>query len=153
MHKYRFTELICIISAIVFIIFTQQGEAPTDMSANEIFSLLEEASADELCSRDKLYMKDKLGIELDGESFVWYSSDDVMNVNELIVAVADDAQLNELKSLLEEYVDEKYKLFNGYAPEEAALLGSAVIEIKANVLFFCVGESADELYASLISLM
>lgn len=154
MHKYRFVELLCIILAVLFILSSQMADKPTDMTAQQLYASLEQAEENDLIERDKLFLKDKFAIELQAsDSFVYYSSDDVMNVNEIFIGVVNDGDINEIKEKFENYLNEKYNLFNGYAPEQAAMLDAARVETVSNVIFFCVSSDADEIFSSLSALM
>ena len=154
MHKYRFVELLCIILAVLFIISSEISVKNVDMSADDICFAIEFTSDESLEKRNNLYIKDKLSLDFsENVDFVYYSSDDVMNVNEILIAVVADDSTEEIKAALENYLSEKFNLFNGYAPEQAALLDSARIEIISNLVFFCVSADADKYFSAVQQLL
>ena len=149
MHKYRFVELLCIVFAVLFIVSSEISVKNVEISAEQIYSSIDFVTEEALEKRNNLYIRDKFSLDFsENVDYIYYSSDDVMNVNEILIAVVFDDSVNEIKQSLESYLAEKYNLFNGYAPEQAALLDSARIEIISNLVFFCVNADADEYYSA-----
>ena len=66
-----------------------------------------------------------------------------MNVNELFVAITDGEVSDDILTSFEEYVNEKYVLYNGYAPEQASYLNDYVLDVRSGALIFCVGKNAE----------
>lgn len=153
MNKYRIVELLCVVFAVIFIVNSVSGEKTTSMTASEITESILSDEFSSYIERDREYVREKYGFDPEiFTSFSCYSSDDIMNVNEFFVGVAEDKVDASVSETIEAYRSEKHTLFDDYAPEEAALLDAARLEIKGNVIIFCVSENADEIYSAFTSL-
>ena len=153
MNKYRFVEILCVIFAVLFIAGSLRGDATLDMTAYEITENICSQLCTELSAGDRDSVRERLGFDPDSfSSFSYYSSDDIMNVREIFIGVSPENTDSTVSEAIRKYLDEKHKLFEGYAPEEAALLKNARIEEKGNVIIFIVAENADEIYSAFLEL-
>lgn len=76
---------------------------------------------------------------------IYYSVDDIMNVNELLILrVEDDEHRQEIKDSVSRYLEEKTAAFDGYGTNQFGLLNSAVLTEKGKYLFFGVSEDVLE---------
>ena len=76
---------------------------------------------------------------------IYYSVDDIMNVNELlIVRVEDDDKRQSVREAVEKYLEEKTAAFDGYGTNQFGLLSSTVLTEKGEYLFFGVSEDVLE---------
>ncbi len=76
---------------------------------------------------------------------VYYKVDDIMNVNELLVAhVKDDGKREQLITAVQSYLDTKTESFDGYGTNQFGLLSHGVITEKGEYVFFGVGEDVLE---------
>ena len=72
---------------------------------------------------------------------IYYSVDDIMNVNELlIVRVEDDDNREIVADAVNQYLKEKTDSFDGYGTNQFGLLSSAVTTGKGTYYFFGVSE-------------
>ncbi len=154
MHKYRFIELLCIGFTVVFVFCSMSGSTKTiDMTAAEISEKICDEECSTLISRDRSYVKEKLGIDTqDFVDFVYCSSDDIMDVREIFIAVSENEISKTVFKAIEDYRTEKFNLYNGYAPDAALLLKNAVFECRDNILIFAVSDNADAVYSAFNSL-
>ncbi len=153
MKKYIFVEAICIVLTLLFVISSLGSEKSTLKSAKEITDAINIYSFDEtLKERDGLFIKDAFGIDLaQFSSYSYYSSDDVMNVTEVFVGVFNDSSTDGIKELFEDYQAQKYNLFNGYAPEQAAWLDAFIYDEISGTVIIIVAENADEIYSAILN--
>ena len=145
--KYRIIEIFCVVCAALFIVFSVMSNTGSKKSADEIYKEMSENSptAQGVVLRDNTFFKKTFGISADGfEGFVYYSSDDVMNVNELLIVKFDNKQsARELTEKIEKYISDNRKIFEGYAPQQEEMLKNYVLETNTNTLFFYVGEKSE----------
>lgn len=145
--KYRIIEIFCVIFAAAFIAYSVFSNTGSKKSAEEIYGKMAEDSrfSRGLILRDNSFFKKTFGVSADEfESFVYYSSDDVMDVNELLIVKFDkNRAAQELKEKIENYVSENIEIFEGYAPEQGELLKNYILETNANTLFFFVGGESE----------
>ncbi len=139
-------ELVCVVLLGVIIAFV----CLQDSVSNQPFEAVEKAvvsaaMTEGLTSRDSLEVKKKLSLEGDAYvDFVCYSSDSVMDVRELMLFKAPDANsVRAISSKIEEYAHEKAKIFEGYAPEESSMLSSHVLIGKKGYVLFYVGDEQE----------
>ncbi|MBE6715360.1 MAG: DUF4358 domain-containing protein [Ruminococcaceae bacterium] len=145
MNKYRITEIICVVLVLLFIVNSVKGETLTEKSAEElsssVISLMDDAS---LLQRSKSFIKEQFNIDISGFSSVsYYSSDDVMNVNELFIGVLSEDYDANISEVFSGYAKDRYNLYNGYANEQAAHLDNYVLSSQNGAVIFCVGKNAD----------
>ena len=75
--------------------------------------------------------------EYDGIYFA--KSDDVMDVREiLIIKLKENQSAEDAIKKIEKRVSAKQTLFEGYAPEQSAMLKNYVLRQKAGFIFYCV---------------
>ena len=142
--KYKIAELLCVAAVIVFIVFSLSLNSATDKSAEEIGSeIAEQIDLSGLVERDGLFFKKTFGSSADEfDSIMYYSSDDVMNVSEmLVIKLADASPSTEISEQIEEYVDSRYDTFAAYAPEQGEMLKNHVLKKKGNVIFMYIGSN------------
>lgn len=142
--KYKIAELFCVVAVIVFIAFSLSLNSTTEKSAEEIgLEIAEQIDISGLAERDGLFFKktfDRSADEFD--SVMYYSSDDVMNVSEmLVIKLADASPSTEISEQIEEYVDSRYDTFAAYAPEQGKMLKNHVLKKKGNVIFMYIGSN------------
>lgn len=148
MKKYLFAEIVCIIAALVFIFFSVSDSFVTDKTADELSDNLIELIGEDIKIRNTVFTAEKFDMDLSVfESFIYASSDDVMNVNELFIGVYSDGNHSDVRDVFVTYAEDRYNLFNGYAPHQAAILNNYILEEKSGVVIFCVSENADAVFS------
>lgn len=155
MTKYRIAEIVCVCLAVVFIVVSFPKEIKTDKTASDISSEILPMMKDEtLIERDSSFVREKFGIDSSSySSFTYYSSDDVMNVNELFIAVFSEKVPVSFADGFKSYSEDRFNLYNGYVPEQARFLENCAILTEGNVFLFCVGENSVEISAFLAECM
>lgn len=141
MSSERKKEIVCVLFLAVFIFFITRGSGKSSKSAQEIFEEVSPSmDISELQECNSVRFKKEFGLNVnDFGSVVYYASDSVMQVKELlVVCLASDEQKDLLMETLESRVEEKCKLFEGYAAEQSALLEKYLLEEKAGVVIFAV---------------
>lgn len=147
MNKHRVTEIICVVFLICFIFFISREDTVSDKTVQEVaVAVSMEINIDELTSYKKNKVKKEFGIEFDGiDSFVYYASDSVMNVEELLVIkLKEGAKADDITEKIEARVKDKQVLFEGYAPEQSALLKNYVLSVSHGFIFYAVGEESTD---------
>lgn len=153
MTKYRITEILCVVLAVVFIAFSVDTEKNTEKTAEQLVQPLIKLMEDNtLLSRDSAFIRERLKLDTEAfSSFSYYSSDDVMNVNELLIIVFENSVPEGISDGLSDYALDRYNLYNGYAPEAAQYLKDRVISVEGNAVIFCVGKNSSEILSAFSS--
>lgn len=85
---------------------------------------------------------------LDGseyEGYLLYISDDLMNVNELlIVKIKDVSQLSVLEDAVDERNADQIRNFHGYGTDQEELLQNAVVLEWGSYFFYAVSDQAEQ---------
>lgn len=145
--KVRFFEILCIVFLAVFIFSVTQGETYSTKTVDEVeSSVLEVFSTKDLKKIKKNKLKEEFSFDFDQiDSFSYYASDSIMNVNEiLIIKLKPEVNYEETEQLIMERLGKKQVLFEGYAPNESALLQSYVLKCDSGFVFYAIGEQAQQ---------
>lgn len=141
--KYKLAELLCVILIIIFVAFSISTNAKTQKSAKEISTeITKQIDISELSERDNLFFSKTFGRSSDEfESIAYYSSDDVMNVSEiLVIKLNDSSPSSEIYEQFEEYINSRYDTYAAYAPNQGDQLKNRILERKGNVIFMYIGD-------------
>ena len=149
MNKHRIFEIICVVLLICFIFFISREESYSDKSVRDVVDAVSvEINVEELKSYNKNKIQEEFDIEFqDIDSYAYYASDSVMNVEELLVIkLKEGAKADNITEKIEQRVKDKQVLFEGYAPEQSAMLKNYVLIYQKGFIFYAVcDEWADTL--------
>lgn len=151
MSRQRIFEIISIVALVAFIAVMSFEPTYSDKTADEV---AETVSAEFDTSGLKKMKKSKVIEEFDisfdeVDSFVYYADDAVMNVTELlIIKLKEDASADDIMDKLKSCVESKQVLFEGYAPEQSALLKDYVLYDSSGFVFYAVGDNAAKALAA-----
>ena len=140
--KIKIAELFCAVLAVIFIAFSLSLNAKTDKTAKDISSeITSQVDVSKLMERDSLFFKKTFDHNADEfEDIVYYSSDDVMNVSEMLIIKLNDSS-EDISEQLDEYINSRYDIFAAYAPEQGELLKNHILKKKGNVIFMYIGNN------------
>lgn len=141
MKALRCKEILCVILTLAFIVCVTRNEPPSETSIDDMAAaLLAVTDVTALHERKNAeFRREFLLNPNDYDGVVYYASDSVMEVRELlIVRLADEEQGAALTERIRGRVDDKITLFNGYAPEQEALLSGYVLENMRGFVLFAV---------------
>ncbi len=148
--KYQLYELICVAALAVFVvlllIFSSGG---TKKSVGELTAPVAKlAEATPLVERTAPEAAAAFGFDLTlTEGVLYYENEDIMNVSEiLIVKLNDKDDAPGIKEAVKRRVEEQAELYKNYAPDQYSLLQDSIIEVKGNVVFYCTGTNAGDVY-------
>lgn len=149
MNKHRIFEIICVVLLICFIFFISREEPYSDKSVRDVVDAVSaEINVEELKSYNKNKIQEEFDIEFQNiASYAYYASDSVMNVEELLVIkLKEGAKADNITEKIEQRVKDKQVLFEGYAPEQSAMLKNYVLIYQKGFIFYAVcDEWADTL--------
>ena len=149
MNKHRVIEIICVVFLVCFIFAISADDNYSNKTVTDVVDAVSpEMNMDAMTSFKKNKVKQEFGIDFVGvDSFAYYASDSIMTVDELlIIKLEEGVKADEIMEIIESRVKDKQILFEGYAPEQSALLKKYVLTDKNGFIFYAVGsESADAL--------
>ena len=148
MNKHRIFEVICVVFLVVFIFLMSGKDSYSNKTVDEVFEYLPQSAQfkEDFQKVSKNEIKEEFGIEFDGiDSYVYYASDSVMTVDELmIIKLKENAKADDIIEKIEKRVKDKQILFEGYAPEQSALLKNYSLSQKDGFIFYCVSENSTD---------
>ena len=145
--KVRFFEILCLVFLAVFIFNVTQGETYSTKTVADVeSSVLEIFPTKDLKKIEKNKLKEEFSFDFDQiDSFSYYASDSIMVVNELlIIKLKPDVNSTDVERQILERLGKKQVLFEGYAPNESALLQNYVLKSASGFVFYAVGEQAQK---------
>ena len=147
MNKHRVFEIICVVFLGFFIFFMSGNDSYSDKTVDEVFEFLpqsEEFRKLEKFGENKI--KEEFGIDFSVvDSFVYYASDSIMTVDELmIIKLVENVKAEDTIEKIEKRVKDKQILFEGYAPEQSALLKNYDLSYSDGFIFYCVSENSTD---------
>ena len=141
--KERIKEILCVVVLVLFIVFISSESKISTKSAAEVFEGVKSSMDLSALSKQKSKKFEEefsLSAE-DYEDIIYYASSSVMEVRELlIVKLKDTADEDALSEAVKKRTEEKIKLFEGYAPNEASLLKNHILIEKNGLVLFAVCE-------------
>lgn len=149
MNKHRVIEIFCVVFLICFIFLISSEDSYSDKSVKDVVEAVSvEINVEDLKSYEKNKIQEEFGIEFqDIDSYAYYASDSVMNVEELLVIkLKEGVKADSITEKIETRVKDKQVLFEGYAPEQSAMLKNHILICQKGFIFYAVcDEWADTL--------
>ncbi|MBQ8502926.1 MAG: DUF4358 domain-containing protein [Clostridia bacterium] len=144
-------EVVSIVCLIAFIMFVNAQDKVSERSAPEVGeSVISVMNLEGTVQQNEKGLRKQFGIEAEApDSFIYYKSEDVMDVRELLIVKVTDSSLGQqMFSKVEKVLTDKKNLFEAYAPQQSALLENAVLVYENSFIFFAVGEDARAAYSA-----
>lgn len=151
MSKHRKFEILCVVALIIFIGFVSRETAYSSKTAAEVVeSITASCDISELKPINRNKIREEFSIDFTQvDSFEYYASDSIMNVDELmIIKLREEVKPDEIKAKIEKRVTDKQALFEGYAPEQSALLKEYILTDDKGFVFYAVGKEAEKALAA-----
>ena len=149
MNKHRVIEIICVVFLVCFIFVISADDKYSDKTVKEVVNAVsDQIDMEAVSSLKKNKVRQEFGIDFEGiDSFACYASDSIMTVDELLVIkLKEGVKADGITEKIRTRVNDKQILFEGYAPEQSALLKNYVLTYRNGFIFYAVGsEAADAL--------
>ena len=142
----RLSEFVALVCLVAFIMFVSSEEEISDTEPRQLCKhIIASVNTDGMTERNNLFLKKKYNTDTDSlEYFSYHSTDSVMDVREILIVKADKQQCEQIKESIDKARIEKKKLFDSYAPEQSALLETAVLVYEKGYLFYFVGDNPSD---------
>lgn len=151
MRFLRLKEILCAMLAVVFILAVAGRVPDSQKTVQQVAdSVVSATDTEGLCRRKNGVFKKTFRLNAnDYDGVVYYTSDSLMDVREiLVVRLADAEQAAPLMEVLRKHVEDKAVLFHGYAPDQEALLDGCVLESSRGFVCLAVCRDADRVRES-----
>lgn len=139
--KFDIIQYVIMAALLVFMILMLTAGNSKTVPMSRIKEVMEEIpSVALLTEKDMKDAAKTFGFDASAaEEGIYYSVDDIMNVNELlIVRIDEDAEREKAINAVETYLAEKTASFDGYGTDQFGLLSAAVTTEKGPYFFFGV---------------
>lgn len=146
MKKYRIMEIICIVILVLFIGILSREETLSNKTVKEVAKVVTAAvNTEGLKKQKELQIKKEFSFTVDSFDGVYYiKSDDIMDVREiLIIRLKENQTSDEAIEKIEKRLKDKQTLFEGYAPEQSAMLKDYCLKQKAGFVLYAVLEEKE----------
>ena len=153
-HRYTAARLAIVAALVLFAAAVLRSGGTRVADFGEVSARLAPLAAREaLAAQDANGFQARLGISPAGcDDWLYYGSDAVMDVSELLVArCADAAELDRLEAAVRDRLAMQLEGFRGYGVDQTALLERAILWQRGGWLFFGVGGHADQWESAFLS--
>lgn len=134
----------CLLAFVLLIIPAVMEESPSSTPFDTVVQkTLENVDASVYPAQDAAYVRQALGLNVqDYEGLYFGRQDDGMKAEEVLIVKFAPDQKESLEQAVEARIEARKTAFENYAPEAAALMEQAVVDIHPNYLFYGTGEAA-----------
>lgn len=144
-RRWRIIKGALLLALVVYAALIVNANAARDVDFSVIRRRVAAAPGlEELHTLDENALQERLGAAPEGcAGWLMYGADEVMNVDELLVAKGPAAALDALEAAALEHVAAQLDVFRSYGVDQKGLLEDARILRRGNYLFYAVGSAAD----------
>ena len=138
---------------LIFVILIMRQGISREVPMDQIAQAMEkQPGVDELLRKDDLLTYSSFGMVPD--SYVYYKSDDIMDVRELLIArAADGDQMDQLQAAASKRVAEQSDNFENYGTNQFDLLQHALTMQRGDYFFYAVGDEAEQWQAAFLKVL
>lgn len=145
---YRVIRYGLILFLIVMAIILLTGNRESSASFESVSSKVQASITSDLMQESPVrYLKKNFGLDpADYDGVLIYTPSTNMHANEvLLVKLKSTAQADMVEQAIRERIDSQIHIFEGYAPEETALLQNAVVDVRGNYILYVTDSQADSI--------
>ena len=144
-RRYSLIKWALLAALAVYAALVLSANAARDVDFSVIKSRVAAAPGlGELHALDENAVQERLGASPSAcEGFLMYGADEVMNVDELLVAKGDPAALDALEAAARGHLEAQLDVFRSYGVDQKDLLDDAKVLRRGKYLFYAVGAASD----------
>lgn len=135
-----------VIVLAAFLIFIYTGQNADDVPMDEIEQqLIEHTELADMSKCSNRTLMQFYGLDYEQfQEYMYYKSGKALSVEELLIVKAKDkSDLNSVKDAAESRIQSQIKTYEGYGPEQVAMLKKAIVYTRGNYLFCCIAEKPE----------
>ena len=140
----RYGLVALLLFGIIFFIFRKhESKTPfDDMSV----AVAETITSDHLERNSTRFLKKYFDLNPDDyDGVMIYTPRSNMDAEELVlIKLSSNDQAEAITRQIEARIQSQYEIYEGYAPEEVALLDGAIIDVQGNYILYVVGDFAQD---------
>lgn len=146
--------LIAVLVVFLVVIYRNSDAKDVPMDTIKEYMLENTALESSMTEQDETDLSQFVGLNYSSyDSFMYYRNEEALSVEEvLVVKTPEGGDLDAaVQDSVEERVSSQTTLYEGYGPEQVALLSDAIIITRGDYLFYCVSENAEEYEEAFLS--
>ena len=130
-----------IVVVVIFAAGRRESRAPFETVSQAVAAQIGSGRMEKAESR---YLKKIYGLNAgDYEDVMIYVPANSMSAREmLLIKLSSSAQEEEVLQAIQERIDSQYNIFEGYAPEQVAVLEQAIVDSRGSYILYISGEDA-----------
>ena len=136
-----------LLALIVVVIISATGNRESNAPFEKVSSAVSaQVTSDGMEKAESRYLKKIYGLNAgDYEDVMIYIPANGMSAEELLlIRLSSSAQSDEVLEAIQERIDSQYNVFEGYAPEQVAILERAIVDPRGNYILYISGEDAEK---------
>ena len=133
-----------VVCMIIFIIVMISRNSSVYVPMSDIDEAMRKATGiSELMNKDDPAVKNAFGFV--PSEYIYYRSDDIMDVRELFIArAADDNEMQQIQEAVRARISTQTENFTGYGTYQLAMIEQAIQIQKGDYYFYAVSDESDE---------
>lgn len=147
-----FKYLVAAVIVVYVVVLMIYASGSTKSFAEVTQTLEERLEAGSMIKQDGRGLKRYFGLNsADYEGMLYYTAQSNISAEEvLVICVKEEGQIPEVRDAVSKRLESRKGDFEGYAPEQAALIEKAQITVRGTYVFLAVSAEAEE-YASVFA--
>ncbi len=140
-------KVLALILMIVFVVSEFSFEKESKAAFSDVSAKVSaKFNMDNVLTGDNQMIKRLYGIDPNEYAGVtlYYPSTNMGSEELLLVKLSDESQKETVRDAMQKRVDSQKKVFEGYAPDQVAMLEKAKIDVEGNYLLMVSSENPDE---------
>ena len=146
-------KIIALVLMVIFIISEYSFDRESKAAFEDVSKAVSERfSQKNVITGDNQMIKRLYGIDPNEYSDVllYYPSTNMGSEELLLVKLNDLSQQETVKKAMEERVDSQKNVFEGYAPDQVAMLEKAKVDVEGNYILMVSAENPDEIVSDFL---
>ena len=146
-------KIIALVLMVIFIISEDSFDRESKAAFEDVSKAVSErVSQKNVITGDNQMIKRLYGIDPNEYSDVllYYPSTNMGSEELLLVKLNDLSQQETVKKAMEERVDSQKNVFEGYAPDQVAMLEKAKVDVEGNYILMVSAENPDEIVSDFL---
>ena len=146
-------KIVALVLMVIFIISEYSFDRESKAAFEDVSKAVSErVSQKNVITGDNQIIKRLYGIDPNEYSDVllYYPSTNMGSEELLLVKLNDLSQQETVKKAMEERVDSQKNVFEGYAPDQVAMLEKAKVDVEGNYILMVSAENPDEIVSDFL---
>lgn len=140
-------KIVFVVVLVGFLAMVYANGNAKDLPMEDIENQLKEkTNIEKMAKCDNRNLMQFFGLDYEQyESHIFYKGKEALSVEEILIVKAhSEDDLASVKDAVDTRIASQIKTFEGYGPEQVAMLKNAIVTTKGNYLFYCVSKNPEK---------